>query len=200
MANVISCPKCERQLRVPDDLLGESVKCPSCSETFTAALPKNDAPSKISNNKANTPPPDDDEEDRPSRRRPIRRDEDDDDDDGDDRRSRRRRLTPHRGDTIQLLGILSFFLVPHVLGPMAWIMGNGDLREMDAGRMDPAGRKSTETGRLCGKISTIIHVSLLALGLLFVLGCCCFQFMMVGAAGAGGAVAPGGPPRPVRRF
>jgi predicted Zn finger-like uncharacterized protein len=197
MANVINCPKCERQLRVPDELLGESVKCPSCSETFTAALPTNGMPSKVSSSKANPPPPDDDD-DRPSRRRSIRRDDDDDDDE--DRRSRRRRLTPHRGDTIQLLGILSFFLVPYVLGPMSWIMGNSDLAEMDAGRMDPAGRKSTETGRLCGKISTIIHVSLMALGLVFGLGCCCLNMMMAGAASAGGAVAPGSPPRPVRRF
>jgi predicted Zn finger-like uncharacterized protein len=37
MPEIVSCPKCARQLRVPDDLLGKNVKCPACSATFTAA-------------------------------------------------------------------------------------------------------------------------------------------------------------------
>jgi predicted Zn finger-like uncharacterized protein len=159
MSNVISCPKCERQLRVPDDLLGQSVKCPSCSETFTAELSKKESPPPpISSSRPATRPRDDDD-DRPSRRRPSRRDDDDDDD---YRRPGRGRtnLSPHRGDTIQLLGILSFFFLPYVLGPCAWIMGNSDLAEMDAGRMDPSGRKATETGRMCGKIAIFIHLGL----------------------------------------
>ena len=32
----IACPTCQRQLRVPDNLIGEMVKCPSCQNTFTA--------------------------------------------------------------------------------------------------------------------------------------------------------------------
>ncbi len=182
MANVISCPKCDRQLRVPDDLLGQAVKCPSCNETFTAELPAKAPPPPPSStsSRPSSRPRDDDE--RPSRRPPRR----DDDDDDDDRPSRRRRhLAPHRGDTIQLLGILSFFFIPYVLGPMAWVMGNGDLAEMDAGRMDPSGRKATETGRMCGKIAIIIHASLLGFFMLFWLGCCCLSGL--GSAGGGGA-------------
>jgi predicted Zn finger-like uncharacterized protein len=186
MANVISCPKCERQLRVPDELLGQSVKCPSCSETFTADLPARQPPPPSSSSRPSRPRDDDyDDDDRPSRRRPPSRRDDYDDDDYEPP-SRRRRLAPHRGDTIQLLGILAFFLVPYVLGPMAWIMGNTDLAEMDAGRMDPAGRKATETGRLCGKIALFIHAGLLGLVLLAWGGCCCLQFGLIGAgAGAG---------------
>ena len=172
MANVINCPNCSRALRVPDDLLGQSVQCPSCQTTFTASLPA--APER--------PAPSEREDDRPPPRRP--RDEDDfprrrrrDEDDDDDRPSRRsRRLTPHRGDTIQLLGILAFIPVlglPFILGPIAWVMGNNDLHEMDAGRMDPSGRKATETGRMCGKIALIVYASIAGGILLIYLSCCC---------------------------
>jgi hypothetical protein len=37
MPEIINCPQCERKLRVPDNLLGQQVKCPTCSVTFTAA-------------------------------------------------------------------------------------------------------------------------------------------------------------------
>ena len=168
MANVISCPKCDRQLRVPDDLLGQAVKCPSCSETFTAELPaKPPPPPPSTSNRPSSRPRD--EDDRPSRRPPRR----DDDDDDYDRPSRKRRhLAAHRGDTIQLLGILSFFIAGPILGPMAWIMGNNDLKEMDAGRMDPTGRGSTNTGRVCGMISTILCIAGLGIFTVF-LGCAC---------------------------
>jgi predicted Zn finger-like uncharacterized protein len=36
MPEIIACPDCERTLRVPDNLLGRKVKCPSCGITFTA--------------------------------------------------------------------------------------------------------------------------------------------------------------------
>src|SRR5262245_6951881 len=173
MANVINCPNCSRALRVPDDLLGQSVQCPSCQTTFTANLPESSRPSGRA-------APRDEPEEEPAPRRRAARDEDDD-----DRPSRRsRRLKPHRGDTIQLLGILSFFIAGPILGPMAWIMGNNDLKEMDAGRMDPAGRSATSTGRMCGMISTILCIVGLAIGLGFGVlwfGCCCCSAM--GGAG-----------------
>ena len=178
MANVISCPKCERQLRVPDDLIGQSVKCPSCSETFTAELPRREPPPpSTTSSRPSSRPRDDEDEDRPSRRPPRRYDTDDDY----DRPSRRRHLAPHRGDTIQLLGILSFFIAGVILGPMAWVMGNNDLKEMDAGRMDPSGRSATSTGRVCGMISTILHFSILGLVFLAWGSCCC-----LGAVGSAG--------------
>ncbi len=40
MARVVACPFCRRQLRLPGDLLGQLVQCPSCKSTFTA--PKED--------------------------------------------------------------------------------------------------------------------------------------------------------------
>ncbi len=73
-----------------------------------------------------------------------------------------RRLAPHRGTTVLVLGILSF-VVCVICGVCAWVMGNSDLREMDAGRMDPAGRSSTQAGKLCGMISVLLSCSVLAI-------------------------------------
>jgi predicted Zn finger-like uncharacterized protein len=169
MANVITCPKCERQLRVPDDLIGQSVKCPSCGDTFTAKVGGGSS-AKVSTRGA--PRPRDEAEERPSRRAARN-----DDDEGG---GRRRQMAPHRGDTIQLLGILAFFLVPHILGPIAWIMGRNDLREMDAGRMDPAGRQATQTGKTCGMIAAIIWYSVSLVAFLVWFGMVLFVFLVYG--------------------
>jgi predicted Zn finger-like uncharacterized protein len=32
---ILNCPKCQRQLRVTDELIGRPVKCPACGLTFT---------------------------------------------------------------------------------------------------------------------------------------------------------------------
>jgi|GEM_PF-335644 len=42
---IIDCPSCSRKLRVPDDLLGKQVKCPTCSYTFQASAAAESAPS-----------------------------------------------------------------------------------------------------------------------------------------------------------
>lgn len=38
MATIVDCPTCTRKLRVPDELLGKKVKCPTCSGTFDAMV------------------------------------------------------------------------------------------------------------------------------------------------------------------
>jgi predicted Zn finger-like uncharacterized protein len=43
----VACPSCDRLLRVPDDLLGRLVKCPSCGDTFTATQPEPSPPTQI---------------------------------------------------------------------------------------------------------------------------------------------------------
>lgn len=40
MPTIVACPSCSRQLRVPDELLGKQVKCPSCQTIFTAEAPE----------------------------------------------------------------------------------------------------------------------------------------------------------------
>jgi hypothetical protein len=66
-------------------------------------------------------------------------------------------LEPHRGTLILVLGILSL-VACGFFGPVAWIMGSNDLREIEAGRMDPAGEGQTRAGRVCGIIGTILLV------------------------------------------
>jgi hypothetical protein len=78
-------------------------------------------------------------------------------------------MRPHRGTLVLILGILGLtFCV--AFGIAAWVMGNSDLEEMAAGRMDPAGRDLTQAGRLCGIVNVALFaLSLVALGFLAVL-------------------------------
>ena len=76
-------------------------------------------------------------------------------------------MKPHRGTLILVLGILSLILCGIFAAIPAWIMGSNDLKEMDAGMMDPSGRSLTNAGRICGMISTILNI--LAVVLVFIL-------------------------------
>lgn len=66
-------------------------------------------------------------------------------------------MEPHRGVVVLVLGILGL-VVCVILGIVAWVMGNGDLRKMDAGQMDPSGRGMTNAGRICGMVSVILTI------------------------------------------
>ncbi|HZT82467.1 MAG TPA: MJ0042-type zinc finger domain-containing protein, partial [Gemmataceae bacterium] len=155
MPSVIDCPSCTRKLRVPEELVGQEVKCPTCGTTFTA---QESGPEPAPRSAPPPPPREELEPPRSSRRSSRPRYDDEDDDYENRRRPRRRHLEPHRGSTIQMLGILSFFIAGFILGPMAWIMGSSDLKAMREGRMDPSGESETNTGRICGMISTLLHV------------------------------------------
>ena len=77
------------------------------------------------------------------------------------------RLAPHRGTLILVLGILSLVAI-QILGPVAWILGNADLKEMRAGRMDPSGESQTNIGRVLGMIATLLMVVSLVVACLIV--------------------------------
>lgn len=64
-------------------------------------------------------------------------------------------MRPHRGTMILVLGILGIVLCM-ICGIIAWVMGNADLREMQAGRMDRTGEGLTKAGKICGMIGTIL--------------------------------------------
>jgi hypothetical protein len=64
-------------------------------------------------------------------------------------------MKPHRGTLILVLGILGIVSC-FPLGIAAWVMGKRDLKEMDAGTMDPSGRGNTNAGRICGMIGTLM--------------------------------------------
>jgi predicted Zn finger-like uncharacterized protein len=161
MPITINCPSCSRTLRVPDDLLGKNVKCPTCGTTFTASAeappPEEEEPAARAPARAPAPPPDDDEE--RDERRP--------------RRLRRSSLEPHRGPLVLVLGILGL-LVFAPLGIVAWVLGNNDLKEMRAGRMDPEGESLTNAGRICGIIATIFMI-----GGVLVFACAVFGLIMM---------------------
>jgi hypothetical protein len=72
-------------------------------------------------------------------------------------------MKPHRGTLILVFGILGL-LVCGPLGIAAWIMGGNDLKEMDAGTMDPTGRGNTQAGKICGIIATILMIASLVIG------------------------------------
>ena len=74
-------------------------------------------------------------------------------------------LAPHRGVVVLVLGILGL-VVCFICGIIAWVMGNNDLREMEAGRMDPSGRGLTQAGKICGMISCILVIIVVVIWLL----------------------------------
>jgi hypothetical protein len=66
-------------------------------------------------------------------------------------------LQPHRGPLVLVFGILGVTAcLP--LGIAAWWIGTKDLRAMDQGRMDPAGRDLTQAGKVCEMVGTALLV------------------------------------------
>ncbi len=167
MNDIIQCPDCQQQLQVSVDLLGKRVKCPKCGTIFVAAGPPVPSPpspirpADESYGQSQTPP----------RRTPSRRDYDEDDCEDEERdRWIRRDYVPHRGGTVLTFGILSL-VVCGFFGPVAWIMGNNDMREIREGRMDPTGEGTTNAGRICGIIATcLMIVAICFYGFIFLLG------------------------------
>ncbi|MHC4212921.1 MAG: DUF4190 domain-containing protein [Planctomycetota bacterium] len=76
---------------------------------------------------------------------------------------------PHRGTLILVLGILGLVCC-FICGIIAWVLGSGDLKEMDAGTMDESGRGLTQAGKICGMIGVILWIIGLCISLLGVLG------------------------------
>lgn len=86
------------------------------------------------------------------------------------RRGPRRDAEPDRGGTVLALGIISLACllmwcapVGVILGLVAWVMGQRDLRKMKSGLMDDNGRGMTQGGWICGIIGVVLN-SLITLG------------------------------------
>jgi hypothetical protein len=69
-------------------------------------------------------------------------------------------MYPSRGSTILVFGILGL-LVCAIFGPIAWSMGNEELRRIEAGQAPPDGHGSAQAGRICGMISSILMICML---------------------------------------
>jgi len=69
---------------------------------------------------------------------------------------------PHRGTTVLVLGIVGLCVnvlgLGLILGGIAWYMGNEELRRMDAGQSDPAGRSMVNAGKVCGIIGFCLGI------------------------------------------
>jgi hypothetical protein len=74
-------------------------------------------------------------------------------------------IYPSRASTVLVLGILSL-VVCHVLGPIAWSMGNEELRRIDQGQAPAFARGNVTAGRVCG----IVGTALLGLGVVVAFG------------------------------
>jgi uncharacterized membrane protein len=86
-------------------------------------------------------------------------------------------MKPHRGTLVLVLGILGLIICAP-LAIVAWILGANDIKEMDAGTMDPAGRGTTNVGKILGIIGTILMIISIVVGILLV------ALGVVGAAAA----------------
>lgn len=166
MTSVSNCPECHGQLQVPDEFLGRKVKCPTCGAQFIAARAGVTEPTSMPGT-----------ETAPQRRPPLPDDEDDDDYDDRPRRRRRRHGEVHRGTTVLVIGILSIVFGGFglILGPIAWVMGNTDLRKIRSGEMDPEGESLTKAGWVCGIIGTFLGLC----NCVFVIGYFVFFMNMV---------------------
>jgi hypothetical protein len=140
MPEIVRCPRCERKLRIAPELAGKNVKCPTCGATFLpngGAAPAPElaaAPAEA----AGQPPQGAGQDLGYAPVRPAA-------------------YAPHRGMMILIFGILGL-VVCNIFAPIAWILGNGDMKEIRAGRMDPEGESLTNVGRILGIVGTILTV------------------------------------------
>jgi predicted Zn finger-like uncharacterized protein len=198
MAHMITCPECQKHLQVPDELIGAKVQCPECQHTFTA---QSDVETVSVSAKASKPP----SLPVPAKKEAKWEVEDRDDDFDDDRpskRSKRRKslrsdFVPHRGGLILTFGIIAIVTgLGVVFGPIAWVMGNNDLKEISEGRMDPEGESMTNIGRILGMVATILSIIGIVVGCGIFIVYFCIIAMFVGAVA--GAAKKNNPPFPRR--
>ena len=72
MAEIITCPACERKLQVPESFYGQTVQCPQCGQQFVAdphAQSVQSTPPAVSATASKAPANELDHEDPPRRRR-----------------------------------------------------------------------------------------------------------------------------------
>jgi hypothetical protein len=67
--------------------------------------------------------------------------------------------------TVLVLGILSIVLC-QILGPIAWKLGNDELKAITDRRRPPDGQAMAQAGKICG----IVGTALLGVAVLFLIG------------------------------
>ena len=178
MAIEFSCSSCGTTLRVPDEHAGKQARCPKC-QSLNVIQAGVRQPDPFAGQPASQPT----SPMQPPMGKPV----------ANPYAASQGNVLPqggvagayqsaHRGSLILTLGIISIFCnVAAAPGIMAWVMGRADLKQMDAGRMDPEGRGSTQAGMIMGMIMTIFAI----IGLVFLIIYLIFIFVVIlGVAGA----------------
>ena len=104
----------------------------------------------------------------------------DEDDDRPRRRERRDYEMDHRGGLILALGIIGLVMSCGPVGIAAWIMGNNDMKAMEAGQMNPEGKQLTQVGKILGMVSTILFI----IGMCVMVAYFGIAFAVIGAGAA----------------
>ena len=170
-----SCPKCNTTLRVPDEHAGKQARCPTCQAVVEVEAvnepmlePDFGAP------QASMQPPMKDFTQPMATPNPY----------ASTSAGPRPHLVAHRGGMVLTMGILALlcnlFAVP---GIIAWVMGRSDLKQMDAGYMDPEGRGLTQAGMILGIIGTSFVILGIVIWVIYIV----FIFVLLAGAAAGAA-------------
>jgi predicted Zn finger-like uncharacterized protein len=174
MPEQIRCPSCASTLRVPDNLLGQRVKCPRCQTTFTATAPGPDEPEggyteePARPARRPAPPPEDEDagsdegpdEGRPRRR--VRYDEEEDED-RPPRRVRRRSSEAFSAvagpaTALMVVGILD--IVIGIVSLLLRVAGVGLAAAGPAGPGRGAGNADLAAQMMFGVVASILTICL----------------------------------------
>ncbi|MFB3892372.1 MAG: hypothetical protein ACE15C_10165 [Phycisphaerae bacterium] len=146
---IVKCPNCGQSLQAPPERIGTLVSCSFCKTQFTVQAPAAgtagpQSPLEALQSASQTgygPPP---APGQPPPYPPYPQ-----------YPYQGRYQVPHRGTMILVFGILSW-VVCIIFGIIAWVMGNTDLRQMQAGVMDRSGEGLTKAGKILGMVHVII--------------------------------------------
>ena len=153
----VSCTRCGSLLRVGDEHAGASARCPNCENVFPIPMDAEPTPPRAGAAAKGNPFGDAPRE----TGNPYQASSGAHNPYGTSPRATSY-MKPHRGTLILILGILGLVCC-QFLGIAAWIMGSNDLKEIDAGVMDPEGRGTTQAGMIIGIIATVLLVLTLML-------------------------------------
>lgn len=175
MAIQFSCNSCGTTLRVPDEHLGKQARCPKCQNLNIVQAASHEPPP------ISYPVNDPEAQAKPGNPYAV---------------GQGTVLPPggiagpayqsaHRGGMILTLGVMAIVCnIACVPGILAWVMGSADLKQMDAGRMDPEGRGLTQAGMIMGMIMTILNI----IGIVLIVCYFVFIFVLLAGAAAGGGM------------
>ena len=140
----VVCPNCHQRLRIPSDAEGKNAVCSVCRTVFHVA----------DSHKPHEPsPPNPFEAPQLTQTAAIHS------------------VSRHHAGIVLTLAILAWVLGCPVFSVIAWLMGRGDLRRMDRGRMDASGRTVTQAGTVLALVHCIVTLlGLLAVVLLAIVG------------------------------